>query len=209
MTPALGWHNNLTSSTRAARFPWAAPLFKRVVMQRMAGTLSYFSAIIGGIVLLALTLLTCVSIMGRALSGLLPDAGFGPIFGDYEIVEAAIAFSIFCFLPLCQFTAGHATVDIFTNALSRPINRALLALWETAMALASALILWRLYVGMLGKFNNGETSFLLQFPTWWAYAACVLPAAILVFVTIWSASDRFIALLTGKDQRGPRAGATH
>jgi TRAP-type C4-dicarboxylate transport system permease small subunit len=178
-------------------------------MQRVAGALSYFSAMMGGIVLVALTLLTCASIIGRAMSGIFPNSGFGPIFGDYEIVETAIAFSIFCFLPLCQLTAGHATVDVFTNALSRPINRGLLALWEMVMAGAAALILWRLYVGMLGKLNNGETSFLLQFPIWWAYAACLLPAVILVFVTLWSATDRLIAVLTGHDRRNISGGAIH
>jgi hypothetical protein len=33
------------------------------------------------------------------------------------------------------------------------------------------LISWRLYEGLLSKMSNGETTFLLQFPIWWAYAA--------------------------------------
>ena len=69
-----------------------------------------------GLVLSALILLICVSIVGRTI-------GIGPINGDYELVEAGIAFSIFAFLPLTQITAGHATVDIFTNSLPPKIQR--------------------------------------------------------------------------------------
>ena len=46
-------------------------------------------AILGGLVLSALILLICVSIVGRTI-------GIGPINGDYELVEAGIAFSIIC-----------------------------------------------------------------------------------------------------------------
>jgi len=56
-------------------------------------------AILGGLVLSALILVICVSIVGRTI-------GIGPINGDYELVEAGIAFSIFAFLPLTQITAG-------------------------------------------------------------------------------------------------------
>jgi hypothetical protein len=44
---------------------------------------------------------------------------FGPVKGDFEVVEAGIAFSIFAFLPICQLHGGHATVDIFTNLMPK------------------------------------------------------------------------------------------
>lgn len=178
-------------------------------MKRFAGPLAQFTAIVGGVTLLALTLLTCVSIIGRALSGVFPSAGFGPITGDYELIEAGIAFAIFCFLPWCQFTAGHATVDVFTNGLSATANRFLLALWEVLTALVAVLILWRLWAGMMGKMNNAETSFLLEFPVWWPYAACLLPAFVFAVVTLWSAWDRLRALTTGQDQRALTSESVH
>ena len=88
-------------------------------------------AVLGGIVLSFLILLTCVSIIGRSLNGifhsdfmeriapgfsrLVIDIGVGPVNGDFELVEAGVAFAIFAFIPLCQVTAGHASVDILTN----------------------------------------------------------------------------------------------
>lgn len=162
-------------------------------------------ALLGGLVLGLLIVMTCLSISGRALSGL----GLGPVPGDFELLEAGIAFTVFAFLPWCTVTGGHATVDIFTNGLPYAPNRLLLALWEVVMAATVALIAWRLYEGMAGKLRNGETTFLLQFPIWWAYAACLLPAGVTVLAALWSAFDRIRAVITGQDTRPVKAEAAH
>ena len=103
-------------------------------------------AILGGLVLSALILLICVSIVGRTI-------GIGPINGDYELVEAGIAFSIFAFLPLTQITAGHATVDIFTNSLPPKIQRLLLAVIEIFFAAMLIMVAWQLREGCLTNSN--------------------------------------------------------
>ena len=93
------------------------------VIERLARTM----AIIGGLMLSFLVVLTCISVLGRGgntfghsefLTGLAPGfaerliaTGIGPVFGDFELVEAGIAFAIFAFLPICQLHGGHATVD--------------------------------------------------------------------------------------------------
>jgi TRAP-type C4-dicarboxylate transport system permease small subunit len=174
-------------------------------MQRLIDRLALASAAAGGLVLLALVLMTCASIAGRALI----DFGLGPVTGDFELVEAGIAFAVFAFLPLCQLRAGHATVDVFTSGLSDGFNRVLLAIWEILAALALALIAWRLGAGLAQKIGNGETTFLLQFPVWWAYAACLVPAVVAVIVAIWSAADRVRAAVTGRDTRPISAEASH
>lgn len=166
-------------------------------MRSFVAQLSQVCALIGGIVLTLLILMTCISILGRALSGF----GLGPVPGDFELVEAGMALAVFFFLPLCQLRGGHATVDLFTAALPAQINRLLLAFWEVMMAIAVAAIAWRLVVGMLGKLRNGETTLLLQFPVWWAYAICTLPAVIAVIVAVWSAYDRLRGAATGRDSR--------
>jgi TRAP-type C4-dicarboxylate transport system permease small subunit len=109
-------------------------------MDRIAHRLAILSALVGGIVLSALIVLTCLSITGRAFV----FAGLGPVPGDFELVEAGIAFAVFSFLPICQVQAGHATVDLFTNALGRGANRWLVAFWESLFAGVMVLIAWRL-----------------------------------------------------------------
>lgn len=174
-------------------------------MDRIAHRLAMAAALLGGAVLSALIVMTCVSVAGRALA----FAGLGPVPGDFELVEAGIAFCIFAFLPICQVQAGHATVDLFTARMGLRPNRALLALWETLFAAVMVLILWRLAEGARGKFGNGETSMFLQFPIWWAYAACMVPAALGTLVALWSAYDRWRAVVTGHETRPIPAGGMH
>jgi len=151
----------------------------------------------GGFVLCALVLMTSTSIIGRGLV----FVGLAPIPGDYEIVEAGIAFAIFCFLPICQVQSAHATVDVFTSGLGLRVNRVLLMIWDIVFTLAFALVTWRLFEGMRGKFSNGETSMFLQFQVWWVYLACLVPAVVGVIVGIWCAFDRVRAVISGQDRR--------
>jgi len=176
--------------------------------------LARIMAILGGIVLSALILLTCLSILGRSLNGIFHGAfmesfapgfsewalarGVGPINGDFELVEAGVAFAIFAFIPLCQITSGHASVDVFTNQLPVRVNRVLRAVIEVVFALVLILIAWRLYEGMMSKRSYGETTFLLQFPIWWAYAASFVGALVSAIVGVYMAAVRVLEMLTGR-----------
>lgn len=157
-------------------------------------------AIAGGIVLLAIVIVTCLSVMGRGLNTLgnsdfvaayVPFMKdflklFGPINGDYELVEAGTAIAIFMFLPWCQLNRGHASVELFTSMLPTKPNRFLALLWEVVFALVIILITWRIYEGMSSKMRNGETSFLLQMPIWWPYAICTFTAFLASIVSLFS-----------------------
>ena len=176
--------------------------------------LSRLMAILGGLVLSFLIVLTCVSIAGRLLNGFFHgdvmtsiapgfsqwaiDIGIGPITGDFELVEAGVAFAIFAFIPLCQITAGHASVDIFANMMGERVNRFLRMVIEVVFAAVLILIAWRLYDGMLSKMSYGETSFLLQFPVWWAYAASLVGAVVSAIVGVYVACIRVAEFLTGR-----------
>jgi TRAP-type C4-dicarboxylate transport system permease small subunit len=171
-------------------------------------------AVLGGVVMVALVLLTCVSVLGRGLNSMghsgwlialaqgfadwLIASGVGPVTGDFELVEAGIAFSIFAFLPICQLYAGHATVDVFTSRMSDKVNAWLIAFWDMILTLVIWLITWRLFAGLLDKLGNGETSFLLQFPIWWAYAASFLAALVASVTALYCVIGRVTYAATGR-----------
>lgn len=156
-------------------------------------------ALLGGLVLVTLITITCLSVLGRigntiGHSDFLTTyaSGIGdlfkilkPIDGDYELVEAGIAFAIFTFIPWCQLNRGHATVELFASMFPIKVNLILGFVWEVVLTLTIFLITWRLYVGMNSKIRNGETTFLLQFPIWWAFAACVVAAVIASLVAVY------------------------
>jgi hypothetical protein len=174
--------------------------------------LARFMAVLGGIVLSVLIVLTCVSVLGRGINTILHSdvvqgfssslaetllaTGVGPVQGDYELVEAGIAFAIFAFIPLCQITAGHASVDIFTSRFPVRLNRFIQMIVEFIFAIVLIVIAWRLYAGMMSKLSYNETTFLLQFPIWWAYALSLSAALLAAVVGIYMAVVRVVEFFT-------------
>jgi TRAP-type C4-dicarboxylate transport system permease small subunit len=155
---------------------------------RIIGMLARALAWIGGLVLVALVVMTCISIAGRALVSYFPTAGFGPVPGDFELVEAGCGFAIFAFLPWCQYRRGHVTVDVFVSSLG-PRALALLSLIGNLILTAVALLLaWRMQLGLTDKLSYGETTMILQMPVWWPFALALTGAWVFVLVsayTVW------------------------
>ncbi|MGH1354565.1 MAG: TRAP transporter small permease [Thalassovita sp.] len=194
-------------------------------MQQFMNKLARYMAIIGGVILTLLVLLTCVSVLGRTLNTLfhsgfaqailgdfaqtILDTGVGPVLGDFELVEAGIAFAIFSFIPLCQISGGHASVDIFTSALPVRVNRFIQMIVEILFAAVLILIAWRLYEGMNSKMRYQETTFLLQFPIWWAYAASLVAACVSAIVGVYVALVRIAEFFQDKTIIHVGGGADH
>jgi TRAP-type C4-dicarboxylate transport system permease small subunit len=131
-------------------------------------------AVVGGLVLFALTLLTVISVVGRV-------AFSAPIPGDFELVELGMAVAIFAFLPYCQIVRGNVIVDVFTTRAS-PRTRALLdGIGNLLFTAIAALLTWRAALGGLEIRSYHETTMVLEVPVWWGYVPAV---AILAFLTI-------------------------
>lgn len=183
-------------------------------MHKLVDRIAKAMAILGGIVLTLLIVLVCLSVLGRTFStffhGYLmgtyfPEfakfilaTGVAPINGDFELVEAGAAFAIFAFLPLCQITSSHATVDVFTERFPPRVNQVLRMVSEVLFALVLILIAWRLMAGTLSKMRYGETTFLLQFPIWWAYGASLFGAVIAALIGTYMAAVKTAEAFTGQ-----------
>lgn len=144
------------------------------IMMRLARGM----AVLGGLTLMALVILTCISVLGRgintflhwdliesAVPGLaqrLLDTGVGPILGDTELVQLGMAFSVLAFFPFCTITAGHATVDIFTANFPAGVNRVMQAVTDVVFAAVLILIAARLWVGMIGKMAASDTPMMVR-----------------------------------------------
>lgn len=138
-------------------------------------------AIAGGSVLVLVTIVTVVSVVGRALIPL----GLGPVHGDFEIVQTGVLFAIFCALPLTQYLRGHADVSILTDYLP-PRPTALIELVMDLLMLAACIfIFWRYGLGLLDKYGNKEMTFILHMPLWISYAVGMLGAVGMVIVAAY------------------------
>jgi TRAP-type C4-dicarboxylate transport system permease small subunit len=143
-------------------------------MTRLVYRAAEWLAYVGGLLLCALGLMVVLSVSGRALLKL----GLGPIPGDFEMVELVTAVVVFFFLPWCYLKNGHAAVDILYIHLPPWAKRAVTVFSDLMMLLVWLVLTWRLGIGMGDKIREGETTFILQVPVWWAYAVCLFGAVV-------------------------------
>ena len=204
---------------------WQRPRSSGDFMYTFFLNLSRGMAVLGGIMLCALIVLTCVSVLGRSLNGILHadlvqsfvpdlargliDLGIGPVNGDFELVEAGVAFSIFAFLPLCQISGAHAAVDVFTSRFSPRVMRVIRWAIDVIFAVVLVLIAVQLFDGMQSKMRSGQTTLLLEFPVWWAYALSMIGAVMAALVSVYLAIVRTRELVVGSAILPPDLGADH
>lgn len=150
-------------------------------LERIIRTLAGGMALAGGVVLIAIVVMTCVSITGRSMTSF----GLAPVEGDFELVEIGMGFAVFAFLPWCHYKRGHATVELFAARLGDRLNKWIDVVSDLLFFAMATLIAWRLWLGMLDKKSYFETTFILQIELWQAYAACMLGAAVFAIVSIY------------------------
>jgi len=167
-------------------------------------------ALAGGVLLSLVALMVCVSILGRQLDGIW---FFGPIRGDYELVEIGSVIAVCAFLPWCQVKRGHVAVDVVANRLPERVRLSLGLLGDALIALVSFVMAWRLWAGFGEKFPYGsdalrsalgmgyrpffpETTYELQLPIWIPYALALLGAVLFCITatyTVWRALNWVLA----------------
>lgn len=133
---------------------------------RVLNALCRAFAIGSGITLILMALMSLTSIVGRALFD-------KPILGDYELVQMLSAVAVTMSLPFCQMIRGHIIVDFFTTALPARINKRLDIFASLVMAVAAFIFCWRITLGMIDLYGNGDSTMLLNLSTWWGYAPMV------------------------------------
>lgn len=152
-------------------------------------------ALLGGVMLMTLAGLTILSVIGRTINAY----GFGPIQGDFELVENGTAFVVFCTLPYCQMRYGHVSVDILSRRFPILLSWLIAVLSHSAMSVIAFIITRQLYLGMMDKYQWGETTFILQLPAWWGYAAA-LPASALWLIASLTATIGIITHHTSTNE---------
>ena len=142
---------------------------------RLLASLARLCAILGGSLLTAITLLTCVSLIGRNTLGL-------SLAGDFELTGVASGAAIALFLPWCQWQRGNIAVDFFTAKASVKTTLKLDRFGALLLAGVMALLGWRTGVGALNALHTHSGTMLLDFPEWLVYASMVPPLALTALI---------------------------
>jgi len=131
-------------------------------------TLSRLCAILAGMLLTGITLMTCYSLIGRNTTGV-------TISGDFELTGVATGAAIALFMPLCQLKRGNIIVDFFTAKVSERINAQLDRFGALMMSATFVLLSWRTTLGGLSAYETQSGTMMVGFPEWIVYAAMVPP----------------------------------
>lgn len=144
------------------------------------GRVCRWFAVLGGVVLVAMTLMSVGSIAGRSLFG-------KPIPGDFELIQIGCAICVAAFLPWCQMQGGNIIVDFFTARASTKTQARLDVFGALLLAAVMLLVAWRTGVGALSVRAAGETSMIMGFPSWIGYAFMVPGFALTALAAFYAA----------------------
>jgi TRAP-type C4-dicarboxylate transport system permease small subunit len=151
---------------------------------RILEFLAKLCAIAAGALLTVITLMTCVSLIGRNTVG-------WTIVGDFELTGSAAGAAIALFLPLCQLRRGNIIVDFFTAKASLATTEKLDRLGALLLALTMALLAWRTGIGGLNAWGTKAGSMMLGFPEWIVYACMLPPLALTAVIALAQALRGF------------------
>ena len=151
---------------------------------RVLEKLAKLCAILAGMLLTTITLMTCVSLIGRNFFG-------ATLAGDFELTGVAAGAAIALFMPWCQLRRGNIIVDFFTARASARTNAALDRFGALLMAGMMGLLAWRAVLGGLNAYNSHSGTMMLAFPEWVVYTAIVPPLALAAVIGLAQAARGF------------------
>jgi TRAP-type C4-dicarboxylate transport system permease small subunit len=139
------------------------------------------SAILAGMLMTFITVMTCISLIGRNTTG-------ATLAGDFELTGVAAGAAIALFMPWCQLRRGHIIVDFFTAKASDQTNALLDRLGALLLGLVFALLAWRTSVGGLNAYTSQSGTMMLGFPEWVVYVAMVPPFILTAVIALYQAA---------------------
>ncbi len=148
---------------------------------RLLETLAKACAILAGVLLTMITLLTCVSLFGRNTVGI-------TLAGDFELTGVAAGAAIALFLPWCQYRRGNIIVDFFTSKSSALTNARLDRFGALLLAVMMAVMAWRTGLGGVNAYTTHSGTMMLGFPEWVVYACIAPPLALTAVIALWQAA---------------------
>lgn len=134
-------------------------------------------AVLAGLLLVFITMMTCASVLGRELLG-------KPLVGDFELSGVAAGAAIALFLPWCQFKRGNIMVDFFTSKASVSTNALLDRFGALLLAAVMVLLAWRTALGGLNAYSTKSGTMMMGFPEWVVYALIVPGIALTAVIAL-------------------------
>ncbi len=149
-------------------------------------TLARAFAVLAGVLLTVITLMTCVSLIGRNTVG-------WSIVGAFELSGAAAGAAIAMFMPWCQIRRGNIIVDFFTSRATPATQDRLDRLGALLLAAVMGLLAWRTGIGGMNAWTSQTGTMIMGFPEWIVYCGMVPPLALTALIAAVQAIRGFDA----------------
>ncbi|MCA0241065.1 MAG: TRAP transporter small permease [Proteobacteria bacterium] len=146
--------------------------------------LAKLCAILAGVLIIVITLMTCISLIGRNTTG-------WSIVGAFELSGFAAGAAIALFMPWCQVRRNNIIVDFFTNRAPQSVQDGLDRMGAFTVALAMGLLAWRTAIGGINAWNSGAGSMMMGLPEWTVYVGMVPPLALTAVIGLAQALRGF------------------
>ncbi len=130
--------------------------------------LAQVCAVLAGLILTAVTLVTCASLIGRNTTG-------WTLLGDYELTAVAAGAGVALFLPYCQIRRENIIVDFFTARAPAALNAVFDRFGALLLSVMLFALAWRTSIGAMSAYQSQTTTMMLGFPEWIAYTVMVPP----------------------------------
>jgi TRAP-type C4-dicarboxylate transport system permease small subunit len=153
-------------------------------LTRVLELLAKACAVMAGLLLTVITLMTCISVAGRNTTG-------WTLVGDFELSGSAAGAAIALFMPWCQWRRGHIIVDFFTNRATQRTQAGLDRFGALLMAIVMALMTWRSAIGGINAWKTQAGSMMLGFPEWIVYCGIVPALALATLIALLQALRGF------------------
>lgn len=140
-------------------------------------------ALLGGLLLLAIMIVTSVNIAAFGLDRIarLFGANVSALPGYEDFVRLAISCTALMFFPYCQVKRGHVVVDLFASSFPVWFVRLLDRTWLVAILGLALFLLYWMTAGMVETYRDSALSPILGWPEWPFY----LPGILSLF--LWAA----------------------
>jgi TRAP-type C4-dicarboxylate transport system permease small subunit len=155
-------------------------LFHEGAALKLLSLMARSSAILAGVLLTVITLITCGSLIGRNTIGL-------TLVGDYELTAFTAGAAIALFLPWAQLKRENIIVDFFTSKASTGSVVWMDRFGALLLALLMLLLTWRTTVGGMSAYDTQTTSMMLGFPEWIVYVFMVPPFLLTAVIALYQA----------------------
>ncbi len=161
-------------------------------MTRLISSLARLWAMLGGVILLGIVVVTATNVGAFALNRVARLFGgeVGALPGYEDFVRLAIGAAIPMFLPWCQMQHGHLSVDLFLSRAPETLRQGIDRFSLLLMAAMALFLAYWMTTGLFETLDDGALSPVLGWQVWPFYITGILSLLLWAVVALMQAMTR-------------------